>query len=85
MAEEGDAPHHTASLLWSFIGAILMIYGIIIFFSGLAHLLEHMPYTTKLANIHPDLIWGGVLFVFGIGFILINRWHIKKQKRNENS
>jgi predicted metal-binding membrane protein len=76
-----EEQHHTATSLWLFIGAILMIYGVIIFATGIVHFMKHMPLTTTLESIHPDIIWGVVLFVAGSLFVFFNRKHIGKNSK----
>lgn len=77
-------PHHEsnqAAMLWLFIGAILIIYGIIIFSTGLIHYLAHAPFHTVLENKQPDIIWGLVLFFAGLLFTLFNWRQVKKNKK----
>lgn len=73
--------NHAPSLLWSFIGAALIIFGIIIFAEGLYRLLTHQPFHTALANLHPNIIWGIVMIVFGLLLYLLNLCYRKAHKK----
>jgi len=65
--------HQPAALgIWLFIGAVLMIYGVLIFGTGMYHFMFHEPFHSKLAVMHPDMIWGGVMFVAGFLFLYFN-------------
>jgi hypothetical protein len=54
--------HHIIPV-WFFVGVLLLIYGILIFASGLAEL-SHPP-DTVLAELHAPVWWGGLLIVLG--------------------
>jgi hypothetical protein len=54
--------HHIIPV-WFFVGLLLLIYGILIFASGLAEL-SHPP-DTVLAELHAPVWWGGLLIVLG--------------------
>jgi len=49
--------------VWFFIGVILLIYGIMIFATGIYEL-SHPP-ATVLANLHAPIWWGAVLTIAG--------------------
>ncbi len=52
--------------VWFFIGAILLIYGILIFVTGI---LEYSnPADTVLANLHAPIWWGAILTAVGAIF-----------------
>ena len=67
MAEE----KHEIIPVWFFVGVLLLIYGILIFISGLAEL-SHPP-DTVLANLHAPVWWGAILIVLGGVYSLIFR------------
>ena len=54
--------------LWTFVGAILLVYGIIIFSAGIYYLYDP-PVQTFLYNFNPSLWWGGILFILGLIFL----------------
>jgi len=49
--------------VWFFVGVILLIYGIIIFATGIYEFSSPPP--TVLANTHPAVWWGALLTVIG--------------------
>ena len=49
--------------VWFFVGVILLIYGIIIFCTGIYEFSSPPP--TVLANTHPAIWWGALLTVIG--------------------
>lgn len=67
MAEE----KHEIIPVWFFVGVLLLIYGILIFISGLAEL-SHPP-DTVLANLHAPVWWGAIMIVLGGAYSLIFR------------
>jgi hypothetical protein len=52
--------------VWFFVGVLFLVYGILIFASGLAEW-SHPP-ATVLANLHAPVWWGGLLIVLGAGY-----------------
>ncbi len=63
--------------IWFFVGAILLLYGSIITAIGIHHV-YHPPSRTPLAEIHPDLWWGGIMLVSGAIFLLVGLTERKK-------
>ena len=57
--------------VWFFVGALLFIYGILIFFSGLMEW-SHPP-DTVLANLHAPVWWGAIMILMGGLFIHLFR------------
>ncbi|HCU05514.1 MAG: hypothetical protein A2X77_04120 [Gammaproteobacteria bacterium GWE2_42_36] len=76
---------HPISLLWFFIGLILLLYGLVIFTTGFVHYVDDQPFTTVLARLQPDMLWGGVLFVTGLLFCVINAIRHRCQKKRMNN
>ncbi|HEX6805404.1 MAG TPA: hypothetical protein VF133_17120 [Terriglobales bacterium] len=62
--------HHIVPV-WFFVGILLLVYGLLIFFSGLAEW-EHPP-DTQLAYLHAPVWWGGLLIVLGSVYCLMFR------------
>jgi hypothetical protein len=54
--------HHIIPV-WFFVGLLLLVYGVIIFVSGLKEW-SHPP-DTVLAELHAPVWWGGLLMVLG--------------------
>ncbi|MCL5027831.1 MAG: hypothetical protein M1480_02295 [Bacteroidetes bacterium] len=59
--------------IWYFVGLILFIMGIIIEVNGIYFLINPPVDKKVLANIHPDVWWGGIMIIVGIIYILKNR------------
>jgi hypothetical protein len=55
---------HNIIQVWFFVGVLLLVYGFLIFASGLAEW-SHPP-NTVLAGLHAPVWWGGLLFVLGL-------------------
>jgi hypothetical protein len=54
--------HHIIPV-WFFVGVLLLIYGVLIFVSGLAEWSN--PPNTVLAELHAPVWWGALLTVLG--------------------
>ena len=55
--------HHIIQV-WFFVGVLLLVYGFLIFASGLAEW-SHPP-NTVLAELHAPVWWGALMFVLGL-------------------
>ena len=55
---------HEIIPVWFFVGVLLLVYGVLIFISGLAEW-SHLP-NTVLAEKHAPVWWGGLMIVLGI-------------------
>jgi hypothetical protein len=55
--------------VWFFVGVILLIYGVLIFASGLYEF-SHPP-ATVLSNLHPAVWWGALLAVIGAIYVYL--------------
>ena len=62
--------HHIIPV-WFFVGVLLLVYGVMIFVSGLTELSN--PPDTVLANLHAPVWWGGLLIVLGGVYCLMFR------------
>ncbi len=67
-------PKHHMIPVWFFIGLILLIYGILIFATGIYEL-SRLP-STVLANLHAPIWWGVILAV--VGAIYVRRFYPRK-------
>jgi len=59
--------HHIIQV-WFFVGVLLLVYGFLIFASGLAEW-SHPP-STVLAELHAPVWWGGLLFILGLTYCI---------------
>ena len=62
--------HHIIPV-WFFVGCLLLIYGVLIFISGLVEWSQ--PPDTVLANLHAPVWWGGLLAVLGVVYCVVFR------------
>ncbi len=66
-----DPEHKKSHMIpvWFFVGVILLIYGLLIFSSGVYELSR--PPSTVLANLHPAIWWGGLLAMLGAIYLYL--------------
>ena len=62
--------HHIIPV-WFFVGLLFLIYGALIFASGLAELHNLPP--TVLAELHAPVWWGGLMIVLGLVYVILFR------------
>jgi hypothetical protein len=62
--------HHIIPV-WFFVGCLLLIYGVLIFISGLVEWSQ--PPDTVLANLHAPVWWGGLLTALGALYCVLFR------------
>lgn len=63
--------------IWFFVSLVLLCYGLILIGTGIYYLI--IPYQkTVLAHLHPNLWWGGIMFLGGIIFLWVS-WNGKKR------
>jgi hypothetical protein len=62
--------HHIIPV-WFFVGVLFLIYGVLIFASGLAEW-SHPPATVE-AELHAPVWWGALLIVLGAIYCLLFR------------
>jgi hypothetical protein len=62
---------HEIIPVWFFVGVLLLVYGIMIFISGLVEY-SHPP-DTVLAELHAPVWWGALLIVLGGMYCLLFR------------
>jgi len=51
--------------IWFFIGALLLVYGILILASGIAEILSNTPLQIVHADLHAAVWWGALLIAIG--------------------
>lgn len=56
--------HHIIPV-WFFVGLLLLIYGVLIFITGLAQW-SNPPADVQLTQYHASVWWGGLLIALGI-------------------
>ncbi len=56
--------------IWFFIGALLLVYGILITASGVYQLLSPPPNPVVLADLHAPVWWGALLIVLGAIYLI---------------
>jgi len=65
------AEDHRIIPVWFFVGVILLIYGVLIFATGIYGLFH--PPATVLANLHPAVWWGALLTIIGAVYVHLFR------------
>jgi H+/Cl- antiporter ClcA len=64
--------------IWFFIGVILSLYGALITAAGIYDLAHPPAHKVALWDLHADIWWGALLFVFGLVYV-IRFWPSKKE------
>jgi hypothetical protein len=59
--------------IWYFVGLTLLLMGGIIFLAGLYHLIVGTQRHEVLAQLYPDVWWGGIMLVIGFVFFWTSR------------
>jgi FtsH-binding integral membrane protein len=62
--------HHIIPV-WFFVGLLLLVYGVMIFVSGLSEWTN--PPDTVLAELHAPVWWGALLIILGALYCLLFR------------
>ena len=62
--------HHIIPV-WFFVGVLLLVYGVLIFISGLAEW-SHPP-DVVMAELHAPVWWGALLIALGTVYVLMFR------------
>ena len=62
---------HQIIPVWFFVGVLLLVYGVMIFISGLVEW-PHPP-DTVLSQLHAPVWWGALMIVLGGGYCLFFR------------
>jgi len=52
--------------IWFFIGALLVLYGVLITGAGVYHLFSAPPQHIVLSDLHADVWWGALLLALGV-------------------
>jgi hypothetical protein len=59
--------------IWFFVGLILLVMGAVILATGVHDLVRHVESNKVLSRLHPSVWWGGLMTLFGLLFVLLNR------------
>jgi hypothetical protein len=59
--------------IWYFVGIVLLVMGVLVFISGILHVINPPIKQTVLAELHPALWWGGLMMIMGIIYLLGNK------------
>jgi hypothetical protein len=59
--------------IWFFVGLILLVMGAVILATGVYDLVRHVESGKVLAHLHPAVWWGGLMTLFGLLFVFLNR------------
>ena len=59
--------------IWFFVGLILLVMGAVILATGVYDLVRHVESNKVLSHLHPAVWWGGLMTLFGLFFVLLNR------------
>ena len=59
--------------IWFFIGALLLVYGVLITGAGIYHLVSPPSQQNAMHELHPDLWWGALLLALG-AFYSVRFW-----------
>jgi FtsH-binding integral membrane protein len=66
--------------IWFFIGALLLVYGLLITGSGIYGLFHPPEREVALSQLHAGLWWG--LLLFGLGLFYVVRFRPSRQRRS---
>ena len=66
--------------IWFFIGVVLAVYGVLIFFSGIYSWVNPPPpeKMVMLWKLHSDVWWGALMVIFGT-FYVVKFWPSKEE------
>lgn len=59
--------------IWYFVGLLLLSMGAIIMLTGVYHVFNPPASATVLAQLQPNLWWGGIMTLAGLIFLLANK------------
>jgi len=62
---------HHITPVWFFVGVLLLIYGVLIFITGLTEW-SHLP-NTVLAEAHASVWWGALMTILGAVYVFMFR------------
>jgi FtsH-binding integral membrane protein len=59
--------------IWFFVGLVLLSIGGVLLVTGLYYLANPAPSVSAVANLHPNIWWGGVMLVAGAIFLYTSK------------
>lgn len=59
--------------IWFFVGLVLLAMGFVIVLNGIYYLFNPSASDAVLSELHPDLWWGGIMFISGAIFLWTTR------------
>ncbi len=69
--QDSKPPERQMIPVWFFVGVILLIYGLIIFATGISEYSSPPP--TVLSKTHPAIWWGALLIVIGGIYVYLHK------------
>jgi len=69
--------------IWFFIGALLLVYGVLITGAGIYHLIYPPSQQIAMRELHSDIWWGALLLALGV-FYSTRFWPWRKGKATED-
>jgi len=68
--------------IWFFIGALVLVYGVLIFGAGIEQLVNPVPRSIALQELHSDIWWGLLLLALGLVYT-IKFWPWRSKPKSE--
>jgi len=65
--------------IWSWVGFVLLMYGLIITGCGLYYAMTELP-KTVMGESNPSLWWGAIMLVGGVAFTIIGHYANKAEQ-----
>lgn len=59
--------------IWYFVGLLMLVVGALIMAAGIYYLFYPSQSSTVLYHLHPNLWWGGIMVIFGIVLVWLNK------------
>ena len=59
--------------IWYFVGLMLSVIGLLLVIAGVYYWYNPSESTTVLQELHPNLWWGGIMLVFGVFLVWLNK------------
>ena len=63
------------SSIWFFSGILLLVYGLMIFITGIWEISHPPAHATVLASLHPPIWWGAIMTAGGLYYTIRFRSH----------
>ena len=66
-------PPQKMKTIWYLVGLVLVAMGLVVLIAGIYFLIEPESVHTVLADLYPNVWWGGIMVTAGVIFVLTNR------------